>query len=186
MPQYPFRRRLPLALAVAMPFALAACGGGDAPADEEAAPATDQAAEAEMEMEAPPMQAYMVAMNGAAERPDPVETKAMGETSLIVFGDSIQYAVNALDITGITGVHIHKGGPEEAGGVIISLATSDEGMDPNNGSVVTGTITREDALGQDVTFDQLKELLVSGMAYVNIHTKAHPAGEIRGAVETTM
>ena len=164
---------------------LAACGGGgDAPAEGEMA--ADTAAAAQMEMEAAPMESYMMSLTGAQERPTPVETKAMGEASLIIFADSIQYAVNALDITGITGVHIHKGGPEEAGGVIVGLASSEEGMDPTNGSVVSGTITRDAELGQDVTFDQLKELLKTGGAYINVHTKKHPGGEIRGMVGGTM
>jgi hypothetical protein len=172
------------AVLAAAALLLAACGGGEQAAEGEAA--ADSTAAVSMEMEMPPMESYMMSLTGAQERPEAVQTKAMGEASLIIFPDSIQYAVNALDITAITGVHIHKGAAEEAGGVIISLASSDEGMDPNNGSVTSGTITRESQLGQDVTFDQLKELLKTGGAYINVHTKAHPGGEIRGMVGGTM
>lgn len=157
---------------------LAACGGNDTAGDM-AADSTAVAADAGAMMDAAPMETVMATLNGANERPQPVTTTATGDASLMVYADSIVYAVNASNLMGVTAVHVHRGGPEEAGPPIVTLFTSEDGMDAN-GSIATGTITRETTLNGETTFDNLRELVRAGGAYVNVHTKANPAGEIRG------
>ncbi len=182
--------RIPFSAAfAASAFFLAACGGGDTASDTTDADMTaaeTAQADAMATDDMAPMASYMVSLTGDAERPAPVATKAIGETSIMVHGDSISYAVNALDITGITAVHFHRGGAEETGGPIVTLFSDENGVDPRNGSVSSGVITRETQLADGVTFDELKEMLRNGNVYVNIHTKNHPAGEIRGQVGAGM
>lgn len=157
---------------------LAACGGDDA-ANDMAADSTAVAADAGAMADAAPMETVTATMNGANERPQPVTTTATGDASFMVYADSIVYAVNGSGLMGVTAVHIHSGGAEETGPPLATLYTSEEGMDAN-GSIATGTITRETALNGEATFENLRELVRTGGAYVNVHTKANPSGEIRG------
>lgn len=147
---------------------LAACGG-DAANDSAADMAEDATAES-----------ISATLNGASERPNQVTTSATGNASFTVYADSIVYAVNANDLMGVTAVHIHRGGPEEAGPPMITLYTSEAGTDFSTGTLGAGSITRETSLMGETTFDELRELVRTGGAYVNVHTKANPGGEIRG------
>ena len=166
---------VPVALGAAL--LLAACGGAADTAEEAAA---DVAADASAMMdEAPAMEMLVSTLSGAAERPEPVTTKAQAEATYMVYADSIGYVVNGLELVGATAVHIHRGGAEEAGPVMATLFSNPDGVDIANGSVALGTITRETALAEGVTFDDLREAVRTGAAYTNIHTKANPRGELR-------
>lgn len=167
---------------------LAACGGSADTADAVEEGMEDMAADASAMMDEtmPAMESFMATLTGENERPEPVTTKAQAEATIMVHADSIVYAVNGLDVMGVTAVHIHRGGAEEAGPVMAALFKSEEGMDVANGSIALGTITRETALPEGVTFDDLKEAVRTGAAYVNIHTKAHPGGELRAQTNGSM
>ncbi len=159
-------------------FALAACGGNKDNADD--LPADVVAAEdAAAIMETAPAETFVVTLSGAAERPTPVETKAEAEATIMVYADSIAYVVNGLNVMGVTAVHVHKGGAEEAGDVMATLYTSEAGNDFASGPMAMGTITRETPLAEGATFDALRELVRTGAAYINVHTKANPKGELR-------
>lgn len=78
------------------------------------------------------------------------------------------------NLTGpITGVHIH--GPALTNAVapiLINLASNSVPLaDPTNGGVIVGTV--------QLTTDQASNLM-AGLCYINLHTAANPAGEIRG------
>lgn len=166
-----------IALAFSAMTLLAACGGSDNAAEEAM---DDMAADASAMMEsAPAMETLMLSLTGANERPEPVTTTAQGEATILVYADSIVYAVNGMEVMGVTGVHIHRGGAEEAGPVMAALYKNADGMDVANGSITMGTITRETAMPEGVTFDDLAAAVKSGNAYVNVHTKDHPAGALR-------
>jgi hypothetical protein len=90
--------------------------------------------------------------------------------------------------------HIHLGKVHVTGGVMVffctNLSNGPAGTPacPASGGTVAGTITAASVLGpsaQNVTagdFDALEDALETNTAYANIHTKAFPAGEIRGEV----
>lgn len=165
-------------------FLLAACGGGADTASD--VPADTGAESAMMADEAPAMSMLISSLSGAAERPDPVGTKAQAEATYMVYPDSIGYVINALDLVGATAVHIHRGGAEETGPVMATLYSNSEGADFANGTIAMGTITRETALADGVTFDELREVVQSGAAYTNVHTKANPKGELRAQTTNAM
>jgi hypothetical protein len=173
-----------LSLVVGASAWLAACGGSDpstdvADASPDAADVTvDMTAQA-MDDEMPEMVMRMSTLSGQAERPEPVLTTAQAEATYMVFADSIGYSIVGLDVKGVTAVHIHRGGANDAGPVLVTLSSSPDGVDVANGSVASGTITRETALAEGVTFDELRELVQSGGAYTNIHTRDYPGGELR-------
>lgn len=173
---------LPLTLGASM--LLAACGGGADTASD--APAESTADASMMAEEAPAMDMLISSLTGAAERPDPVDTKAQAEATYMVYADSISYVLNALDLNGATAVHIHRGGAEEAGPVMATLFSNADGADFANGTLAMGTITRETALAEGVTFDDLRTAVTAGAAYTNVHTKANPKGELRAQTTASM
>ena len=110
---------------------------------------------------------YHATMNAAAEVP-PGNSAGTGEAmaSLDTATHELTYDVTYKGFaSNVTAAHIH--GPAETGknaGVAVPLANATSS--PIHGSV-------------KLTPEQEKEL-ESGMMYVNIHTKDHPAGSIRG------
>jgi hypothetical protein len=114
---------------------------------------------------------FQAPLSGTEEVP-PVETEAGGMSVMVLDADmeTLYYRVWVWDITGINGAHIHIGSPGVNGPVVHPLF-------PNGGDVFDpeNAISGELAL----TPDQVSEL-VAGSYYVNVHTGAHPGGEIRG------
>jgi Cu/Zn superoxide dismutase len=105
-------------------------------------------------------------LTGGNEVP-PVTTDAVALASVFLEADknSAKINITATGLSGpITGVHIHEADPGNNGPVIIPLN--------NVGNRVQMEINNIDPLS-------LVSLLNSG-TYVNIHTDANPAGEIRG------
>jgi hypothetical protein len=97
--------------------------------------------------------------------------------------------------TAVLQSHIHLGKVHVAGGVMVffctNLGNGPAGTPacPAGGGTVTGTITAADVVAvpaQNVTpgdFDEIVDALESHTTYVNVHTTAFPAGEIRGEIQ---
>jgi hypothetical protein len=115
------------------------------------------------------MVTYKATLAGAAEVP-PVQSAGTGTAAVNV--DTATKAVSwRVDFSGLSGplggAHIHCGAPAGGNaGVAVPL-----GAAPNLNSPLQGNATLTDA--------QLQQLQ-SGQCYVNLHTEAHKAGEIRG------
>ena len=91
--------------------------------------------------------------------------------------------------------HIHFGPVHVGGSIMVWFCggppvTPPAGVQPcpAGGGTVTGTITAADVqaiAGQHVMagdFDAIEDALENNSAYVNVHTAAFPAGEIRGQI----
>lgn len=138
---------------------------------------------------------FSASLNGANERPTARVTTGTGTATLTLRRDTLSWTVAMSNMTNVTGGHIHIGGPNDAGGVILPL-TGAPGSFTN--SLIAGLVTRATfatpgAPNQAVTFDSLLVLMRNNGAYVNIHTNDlvdppnsgpgdFPAGEIRGQV----
>lgn len=116
-----------------------------------------------------------------------VTTNATGTATLTFTNDTtISYTINLQNATGITAAHIHIGRPGVVGGVLVGLfSAAAPGMNVANGMLVEGTVTPSKMppnrpLG--LTFEDMKALMRSGGAYVNVHSTAHPGGVVRGQV----
>ena len=138
---------------------------------------------------------FTARLTGDAERPVPVDSDGSGHLVLKLAKDgmSLSYKLIVNNLEGITQAHIHCGGPEVAGPPIAFLFGFDAAGVTENGVLAEGTITAADVLvrpdsqermGGVANFEQLLQKIISGDAYVNVHTLAFPGGEIRGQIET--
>jgi hypothetical protein len=109
-----------------------------------------------------------VRLTGKQETP-PVKTMARGAGVIDVAVDgSVTGKVNTQRIKG-TMAHIHEGAPGRKGPAIMALAPG-----PRGSWVVPA--------GSKLTPQQYKEFR-AGELYVNVHSAAHPGGEIRGQLK---
>jgi hypothetical protein len=113
-----------------------------------------------------------VPLTGAQQVP-PVQTTGTGSAAL-TYDPSTRVLTWTITYSGLSGeatmAHIH--GPAEAGknaGVEVWLSTKGQPAS----SPITGqaTLTPEEA-----------QQLLAGDTYINVHTKDHPGGEIRGQI----
>lgn len=123
----------------------------------------------------------------------PVETAASGEVTAtledgtLTLSGSFANLSSALMVVGQTGssAHIHLGGTAENGPVVIPLAVNaaaDNLSGTFDASANTFDISVLTGLPQDVTTADVMTAIMDGNAYVNVHTEAYPAGEIRGQI----
>jgi CHRD domain len=106
-----------------------------------------------------------------------------GVVTFVDLGNEIDWTMNLTNMTNVTMSHIH--GPAPAGvntAVIINLFMPNvpPATGTLNGEVAHGSITN--ANNSSVSLDSLRVLFNNGNAYVNVHTAANPAGEIRDQV----
>ncbi len=107
-----------------------------------------------------------------------INSTATGTAALSLIGDTLTYAITVNGLSGpAVAAHIHVGSSTQNGAVIVPF-TITSGVAAGtlaNGSVTITTLTT-------VSADSLRTLLNNGNAYVNVHTAANPAGEMRGQV----
>jgi len=127
---------------------------------------------------------FVATLSGASSRPAPITTTATGTAEFTYVADlaTLFYRIDVASIDSVFLAHIHA--PADTGqtnGVVLNLWL---GSNPAKGLAFTGTLAQ--GVGGDLgapagmTLDSLLVLMRNGNAYVNVHTRAHPAGEIRG------
>jgi hypothetical protein len=123
---------------------------------------------------------------GKAEVP-PVDSSASGQATfqLSTDGESLTYTLSVSNIEDVTMAHIHIGISGEAGKPVAPLKMSgQQNMRETNGVIAKGTIRASDLTGplKGKTIADLVAQIQAGKTYVNVHTKEHPDGEIRGTI----
>jgi mono/diheme cytochrome c family protein len=118
----------------------------------------------------PGVRLVQTAMAGENEVP-PVTTTAVGDASTTVdlVTGTVTIHVHATGVDDATAAHIHRAPGGTNGPVIVPLTRD---------AVVPGHWLAEE---QPVTAEQLQDFL-GALWYVNLHTPAHPGGEIRGQI----
>jgi hypothetical protein len=129
---------------------------------------------------------FKARLSGTEESPA-VETKTSGEAifKLAKGGKKLIYELKVKDGENITAAHIHAGKKGEEGPIVVPLfgGAKKEGM--FSGVLAKGTITDKDLTGPlaGKTLKDLIKMIKEGDAYVNVHTVAHPPGEVRGQIK---
>lgn len=152
---------------------LGACSqqGGQKPAAESqqtAAPAANAPARSPR---------FVATLSGANEVPA-VTTSASGTATLTQTSDStLDFTITLDSIQNVTMAHLHKGAPGQDGPPVVDLF---KGAFSGSGTLVSGTINASDLQG--MTMSAFVAAIRGDSIYVNVHTKGHPAGELRGQV----
>lgn len=126
--------------------------------------------------EQPTTTKYRAALTTRAEVPKPkgVRTGAGGTFTVPVTLSSGSYSIAwTLTFKNLTGraqaAHIHKGKPGKAGRVLVTLCGP----------------CRSGRKGKANISKTVASAIKDGSAYVNVHTKKNPAGELRGQIKKT-
>jgi hypothetical protein len=118
---------------------------------------------------------WVTTLNGANEVP----AKAVAGTGSVLIvknGATYTYTIQYTGMTGaLNGAHIH--GPAAVGANTVVIVPFDITGAGASGTL-TGTFTGTNNV--NISPDSLDKLMTSGNAYVNLHTVANAAGEIRG------
>ena len=124
---------------------------------------------------------YVAQLKGANEVPA-LAVAGTGTATFTLTGKSLSYRVTVSGLTGNAAAsHIHMGAAGVNGNILVPFNAAPV----QNGEVASGIIdlTLPVSNGQtSITGDQLLDLLNRGMLYTNVHTAAHPGGEIRGQI----
>ena len=124
---------------------------------------------------------FVAPLSGGQEVP-PVQTMTRGNAvfQLSKDGTELSYKLIVANIEDVFAAHIHDGGQGVNGPVIVGLYTSGQIEGRFSGILAQGVIS-EQSLGEEA-FANLLEKIMTGGAYVNVHTIENPAGEIRGQI----
>ena len=122
-------------------------------------------------------------LTGGEEVPA-VVTGAQGQATfkLSADGQSISYKLNVANIEDVIQAHIHLAPQGVNGNVVTFLFGPVAGGVDVSGRLASGSIEAGDLIN-DLAGHPLEDLIAAiedGNAYVNVHTVAHPGGEIRG------
>jgi hypothetical protein len=126
---------------------------------------------------------FRASLAGTSEVP-PVTTTATGTASFTVDGTHLDYTLDVQNITGAIAAHIHSAPAGTNGPPIVFLfQQAAPGTNVANGSLAAGSVDATDMIATaGVSYDSMLSLIRNGNAYVNVHTVARPAGEIRGQI----
>jgi hypothetical protein len=121
---------------------------------------------------------YTVDLRAGIETP-PISGIASGHVKLTVGAHKMRYEIDVSDLSGpATAAHIHIGKMGKGGPPIISFPVKASA----SGKIADGTMDLSAGMAKGVSADSLMVLLNNGSAYVNVHTAAHPGGEVRGQI----
>jgi hypothetical protein len=124
---------------------------------------------------------YKATLNGKQEKPKS-DSKATGSATFTVAsnGKSIKYTIKASKLSGaVQAAHVHFGKPGVAGPVVINVCAKPCKL-PKSGTLTSKQFAKAPGVS---SFAAAVKDLKKGQAYVNLHTKKYPAGEIRGQIK---
>lgn len=128
-----------------------------------------------------PDEEFVANLTGGAERPNPVDTDATGTARFEREGEVVSYTLDVRDIDAVIAAHIHgPAGVNSPAGVIVTLFSGPE-TGSVDGRLADGSFQETEVATIDM--DSLLVLMREGQTYVNVHTTAHPPGEIRGQIQ---
>lgn len=122
--------------------------------------------------------------------PVPVVTDASGDFRLVYddFDGTATYRIRLNDASRVFMSHIHCAPAGQNGPIVVWLAGSPGGelaWDVDGKWIDNATFTDADVIPGSGCGDNLAELIATlrnGGAYVNVHTRGNPGGEVRGQI----
>jgi hypothetical protein len=111
-------------------------------------------------------------LTGAAEVPGPGDEDGTGSAQIRLFKDKVCFRLSWENIDAPTMAHIHIGGPDVAGPIVVGLFMAETPL-PETINRVGGCTAADPAVIDAIEADP-------SAYYVNIHNVAFPAGAIRG------
>ena len=143
----------------------------------------------------PPKEEPFFARLGGLEQVPSVSTEASGSFVANLVDGVLDYHLRYDGIeTSVRFAHIHLGQARTNGGVAVFLcdntgnAPAGTPACPEMAGEVSGSLRAEDVIGpvdqgiEPGEFEELVAALRAGATYVNVHSEAFPAGEIRGQI----
>ncbi|MDW0265536.1 MAG: CHRD domain-containing protein, partial [Nitrososphaeraceae archaeon] len=118
----------------------------------------------------------------------PVNTTAAGRAIFFIANDWLRWKLNVTGITDPTHAHIHMG-ERGTNGVILAdlliLLKSPKIEQTTERTIISGNISAYDLQGpmKGKTFADLQSAIKAVGVYVDLHTKSHPDGELRGTIK---
>ena len=133
---------------------------------------------------------FKARLTGDQEAPTPVVTDTTGQARIQINKDQTEgeFTLSVNDGVRVTQAHLHCAPAGVAGPIVVFLAglhaggLNIDGKWVSNATFTDASIVNA-ACGSTVA--ALTESMRQGNVYVNVHTVAHPAGEVRGQVEAT-
>jgi len=129
---------------------------------------------------------FEAALSGNEEVP-PVKTHAKGEAKFQINkeGDTLIYTLNISNIKDVTAAYLQKGKKGKNGPPVINLFAEPKREDVSGTLLAEGKVEPYQLIGplKGKSIHSLIQLMKAGKAYVNIQTKKHPDGEIRGQIK---
>ncbi len=124
-------------------------------------------------------------LSGSKEVPS-VNTEAEGEAQFQVSGsgDTLTYKLTISHIKDVTAAYIYRGKKGEKGSPVADLFAEPKKENISGTLLVKGKVEPYLFVGplKGKPLASLIQLIEAGDAYVNIQTKKHPEGEIRGQI----
>lgn len=133
---------------------------------------------------------FAATLTGAEEVP-PVATEASAAARFTLNADgTLSYELRATGpIQNATQAHIHLGARRQNGPVVLFLFGLTTGQNFQAGDLIaSGTVDDSDVIarpGFTNTIANLVQRMRQGRTYANLHTTAHPGGEVRGQIVVT-
>jgi hypothetical protein len=181
---------LKLAGAMMMGLALFGCDDDDDDDDDDAAVVLRDAAtprDADMRVDAREAFASSVPLTTEEEVPPCAAASPDAEGAGMVTVDAANTTVEVVNLTydDLSGpamaAHIHAGAPGVAGPIVLDFGT--DLNSPINRTFTAADYPSPPPEGAPADFDSFLEAMRNGQTYVNVHTAACPAGEIRGQID---
>ena len=127
---------------------------------------------------------YTATLSGSNEAPPVPATGAGGlaTITLNLTAQTLDWVVDVFNLpSGVTAGHIHAGGVGVAGPVVVNFTVP---TGSSNDFCITGTARPADVVARQPqgvnTWEDLVQAILTGHAYVNVHSQVNPGGEIRG------
>jgi len=127
---------------------------------------------------------YRAKLDGNNEVP-PINSTAEGVLNFKTKNDMLTWKMNVTGANDPTGVNIHKGKAGEKGEIIADLMKVSKHSDTPKGMTMRGNVTDSILTGsmKGKTIADLKTVMANGDVYVNLKTKDHPDGLMRGQIK---